>query len=407
LSSNEQVKLKHLEKAITVVSLPSHLTSISPEDKKQILSSLAALYLSIAIEDEDNLEEDDVVKKRGNFRRCIDTFTASEARINFRFEKKQLRVLLPLLKFPAECRLSNGSKMRGEEIFLRGLYELVTGMNQELIAANIFGREQSSQCRAFSYFINHIYSHFHHLVHDNLDWYFRNGLAEASAAAIGAKIGIPDNLVSVFIDCNCLPTSVCGGGPAEDGANAARWDEAISRAFYNGWKSINGLKHQTINDAFGFCPDMCGPGSLRRNDLTMLRRSNLNERFRLAQRLRQLQLIIMGDSAYRKQSHITSYHKGVDLIDGAKAWNSKFKKVRISIEWDYGQTASLFKYLTRREKLRLMASNDVSKVYTVCTILRNIHLGYNGCQTSNYFNVTLPDNFVEKYLTQTDFHDTV
>ena len=48
-----------------------------------------------------------------------------------------------------------------------------------------------------------------------------------------------------MIDCKCLPTSVVGGGPAEDGANAARWDVEINRAFYNGWKSVHGLKHQT------------------------------------------------------------------------------------------------------------------------------------------------------------------
>ena len=79
------------------------------------------------------------------------------------------------------------------------------------------------------------------------------------------------------------------------------------------------------------------------------------------------------------------------------------KKVRISIEWDYGHTASLFKYLTNTEKLKIMKSPTVSKIYTVCTILRNLHIGFYGCETSNYFNVILPEDFNEKYLTQTDF----
>jgi hypothetical protein len=52
-----------------------------------------------------------------------------------------------------------------------------------------------------------------------------------------------------MIDCNCEETSVPGGGPAESGANAARWDEDIQRAFYNGWKSIHGIKHQTVENA--------------------------------------------------------------------------------------------------------------------------------------------------------------
>ena len=61
-------------------------------------------------------------------------------------------------------------------------------------------------------------------------------------------------LVAHFIDCNCLPTSVVVGGPVEAGANASRWDGTIRRAFYNGWKSIHGLKHQTVDNAY-----MCGP----------------------------------------------------------------------------------------------------------------------------------------------------
>ena len=51
-----------------------------------------------------------------------------------------------------------------------------------------------------------------------------------------------DNDVAFFIDCNCLATSRVGGGPTEDGANARRWHPDIQRAFYNGWKSVHGLK---------------------------------------------------------------------------------------------------------------------------------------------------------------------
>lgn len=87
------------------------------------------------------------------------------------------------------------------------------------------------------------------------------------------------NSVSHFIDCNCLETSIPGGGPAENGANAARWDPMIQRAFYNGWKSIHGMKHQTVDNAFGMTEDICGPTSLRRNDLAVLRISDINGRF--------------------------------------------------------------------------------------------------------------------------------
>ena len=79
------------------------------------------------------------------------------------------------------------------------------------------------------------------------------------------------------------------------------------------------------------------------------------------------------------------------------------KQVRISIEWNYGNTASLFKFIGMKHKLKLLQSSHVSKYYVVATLLRNIHCGIYGCQTSNYCDVALPSNFVEHYLTQTYF----
>ena len=107
--------------------------------------------------------------------------------------------------------------------------------------------------------------------------------------------------VSHFIDCNCLPTSVVGGGPAEEGANAMRWSDEIQQAFYNGWKSIHGLKHQTIDNAFGFTIDIEGPTTVRHNDLTMLRESEANNTFRGLQlnSTASNQSLIFGDSAYK------------------------------------------------------------------------------------------------------------
>jgi hypothetical protein len=43
--------------------------------------------------------------------------------------------------------------MSGEEVFLRGLYELVSGETKHNISRNVFGRDWSAQSRAFKYFI--------------------------------------------------------------------------------------------------------------------------------------------------------------------------------------------------------------------------------------------------------------
>jgi hypothetical protein len=367
---------------------------------------LLARYLSLAFEEEIPPQLTKAEYFTPNLRRTIDSFRECQCRINFRFTKSQLKLLLPLLRLPHICTLKNRLKLTGEEVMLRGLYEFSSGDNQEQMSVNVFGGDQPTQSRAFHFFINHMYGTFQHLVHDNLAWWYRNGFCQQSAYAIGVKMGLPnpeENLVSVFIDCNCEPCSVTGGGPSEAGANAARWDDRIQQAFYNGWKSIHGLKHQTINDVFGICVDMRGPASLRRNDMHLLRDSDLVNRFSDLQLNEERQYIIMGDSAYNKQSHLTSYHKRDDQIPGFKTWNLAMKRCRISIEWDYGYTASLFKYVACERKLKLLKGHLVAKVYTVATILRNIVQGFSGGETSNYFDVALPSNYVEHYLTQTDF----
>ena len=202
--------------------------------------------------------------------------------------------------------------MSGEEIFLRGLYELASGETKHKISTNVFGRDWTIQSRAFSWFINYVYQEFSHLLKDNLAWWYRNGFFEMSRVAIFSKMcsvlrlsGKDDLLeedvlgVSHFIDCNCLPTSVVGGGPAEEGANAMRWADEIQQAFYNGWKSIHGLKHQTIDSAYGFTIHICGPETVRHNDLALLRESDVNNTFRDLQATNANQCRIFGDTAYR------------------------------------------------------------------------------------------------------------
>jgi len=80
------------------------------------------------------------------------------------------------------------------------------------------------------------------------------------------------------------------------------------------------------------------------------------------------------------------------------------KHVRISIEWNYGVTSSLFKYVANPRKLKLLkCANRVSKIYTVATIFRNFWVAVNGCQSSKYFNLVMPENMLVNYIHQRDF----
>jgi len=336
----------------------------------------------------------------------IDSFSESVCWNYFETRKEDLSRLLYGLRFPEDCVLENGSRMSGEEVLLRGLFELVSGDDQFTIAEAIFGREQSQQSRAFKYFVDHIFNNFLFLVRDNLSWWFDNGYFHESNRAIKAKLealGLQFNNddecdVCTFLDCNCMETGRVGGGPRSDGPDADRWLDEVQRTFYNGWKSIHGLKHQTVDLAHGFTIDMFGPTSLRRSDLRLLSESNINAR--LAELMADLeqQLRAYGDSIYPHLSHVYSSHRQQQLTDRQQQENRALKTVRVSIEWNYGAAAKLFGYLTKLEKLKVLDGTVCVRIYTVCIILKNCHIALYGGQSSNYFDIRIPDDMLEKYL---------
>ena len=241
LTSHDQVHLRFLRKAF-LCGLVLYRRGYGDHRLKGVLILLASKYISttFCFDPPNRLIS-------GPLKTCIDDFSESDCFIFFRFQKHHLRIISGLLKFPDIIVFDNKSKMTGEEVFLRGLYELASGETKHKISANVFGREWSIQSRAFSWFILHVHDTFGHLVTDNLAWWHRNGFFESSRIAIFKKMsyalraaGKLDLLeedvlgVSHFIDCNCLPCSVVGGGPAEQGANAMRWTEYLE-AMPNIW----------------------------------------------------------------------------------------------------------------------------------------------------------------------------
>ena len=107
------------------------------------------------------------------------------------------------------------------------------------MVSETLGRHPSDQCRAFNYFIKHIYDDFHHFVINNLS-NFR--LLWRSAIVIEEKLGGQFlNRHVDFIVRTCLRTDRLCGGPLGDGPGSLRWSNYVQRSFYNGWKSIHGL----------------------------------------------------------------------------------------------------------------------------------------------------------------------
>jgi hypothetical protein len=132
-------------------------------------------------------EGPDIAEKPERKDVTVDSLKPSTAKIFFNFRKDDLSRLIELFKFPEDCVLENGSKMKGEEVFLRGLFELSTGENQERMCIFLFGREQTQQSRAFKYFIHHMYTKYKHLVMDSLPWFTEMGIPKLQLMQFGQR----------------------------------------------------------------------------------------------------------------------------------------------------------------------------------------------------------------------------
>ena len=112
---------------------------------------------------------------------------------------------------------------------------------------------------------------------------------------------------------------------------------------------------------------------------------------------------IFGDSAYKVDTHIRSYVNVTTQEE--RRWNGAMKHVRISIEWNYMVTATLFPYVGNEAKLKILKSPGlVSRVYIVTTILRNFYSCLYGNQSSIFFEYIFPQIFLEKYANQEDLN---
>ena len=164
-------------------------------------------------------------------------------------------------------------------------------------------------------------------------------ICNSCSSKIAAKLATydlnyDDNSFTIcgFFDDKCWK-SCRPGGPTEEGTNAPRTPLDIQQAFYNGWKSIHGLKWQTFDLPNGMTADIWGPLSLRRSDLWMLRQSKLNDRLQQCQSHIPIasQKCAYGDSIFPWNSHVRSNHKGIDLSPNQVNEDRCMKKVRIMV----------------------------------------------------------------------------
>jgi hypothetical protein len=222
-----------------------------------------------------------------NLKRSINSFNDTDIPILFRFrDKSQLHRLIAGFNFPDSSSIG-GYRFSGEELLLCGLYRLHSPNTLgDLNWQNLFGWTQSKRSYGFKEFLNVMKKKFYLVTNNFSFWvkYFpqyaeaiRKKLLSLGSFHVVAFESDGGFCVAAFIDNKLVGTCRPGGGPRKDGH---RNDPLIQQAFYNGWKSIHGIKFQTIDLPCGMNLHVWGPCSVRHNDVETWNYSNINNLLR-------------------------------------------------------------------------------------------------------------------------------
>ncbi len=197
--------------------------------------------------------------------RTINSFSAAECWRQFRFRKRDLLRLKRCLLIGNEIKIRR-HKFTGEEILLYSLHRLASTTTHSDLA-HIYGRDYTAWSVCYGWFLQHVLNNFSDLLTDNLEFWsaYFPSCSEAIRTKMLEKTGVhfEQFFVCGFHDCTVIGCSRPGGGPAEPGENAARYNNYIQMAFYNGWKHMHGTKWLTMELPNGMCAFMYGPYSFR------------------------------------------------------------------------------------------------------------------------------------------------
>ena len=240
---------------------------------KRAIGSFMMEYLKIILAPKEINAPLPIIKRQ---HRTIESFTEEECKLYFRYKnftllhfiiikilsrfngKEQLRQIYECFQFRDNYKSTSRHNFSGHEVLLVGLYRLHRPNSQsDSFYRDQMGLKQEYTSMAVSLFLSHIIDNWSYLLSNHLDFWRPRfaALAEAGRNKFRALSGrtLPpasdeDGFKFVgFIDCSIFSTCRPGGGPTRPGVGAPRHSNNIQRAMYTGWKSVHGVKIQTVN----------------------------------------------------------------------------------------------------------------------------------------------------------------
>ena len=166
--------------------------------------------------------------------------------------------------------------------------------------------------------------------------------------------------------------------------------QQLQRVVYNGHKRVHALKYQAIATPNGLIANLYGPIEGRRHDSGMLAVSNILPQLQqLCNRSGDIPLCIYGDLAYPLRPQLITPFRQLNMTNDQRAFNTAMSKVRIGVEWVFGDIVKYFSFMDYKRNLKIGLS-PIGKMYTVCALLTNARTCFYGSQSSSYFDLEPP-----------------
>lgn len=162
------------------------------------------------------------------------------------------------------------------------------------------------------------------------------------------------------------------------------------------------MKYQSTVLPNGLIANLYGPVTGRRHDSYMLNESQLMEKIQQKWSAPQFlqHYCIFGDSGYPLKPRLITPYLGNSLSQQQKLFNTSMSKMRICVEWEFGEIFEQFAFLDFKKNQKIYLQ-PLSKYMKVAAILKNCQTCLNGSQTSAYFNLSPPN--LESYLNNLEF----
>ena len=100
-------------------------------------------------------------------------------------------------------------------------------------------------------------------------------------------------------------------------------------------------------------------------------------------------MCVYRDPAYPLRLHLQAPFREVQLTPEMVAYNKSMSRVRVAVEWIFGDIVNYFKFMDFKKNLKIGLS-QVGKMFIVAAILRNALTCLYGNETSQFFELDPP-----------------